>query len=61
MAKMRNLHCYERAAMWLWSEEYAKGHVSAIEFYRQLSETRKGIARRMADEIRAAKAPRGGA
>ena len=39
---MRELHCEEVVAMWLWGAEYAASGLSAIDWYESLSEGRRG-------------------
>lgn len=55
----RELRSEEVVAMWLWGAEYAKGELSAIDFYRRLSESRKEMVDHFLAEIRKAEARRG--
>lgn len=48
---MRELTQQERAAMWLYADEYAQSTYSAIEFYEQLHPSAKETVDRMISEI----------
>ena len=48
---MRDTTAKERAAMWLYSSEYANQTKSAIEFYRGLTDSRKALVDEMISDI----------
>lgn len=39
--RFRDPNRRELVAMWIWSTEYAKGGLGAVEFYERLNEARK--------------------
>lgn len=49
-----NPHAPARAAMWLWSAEYARSGLGSMRFWDRLDEHRKGLARQAAREIKSA-------
>lgn len=51
MGKLRELTQQERAAMWLYHEEYARLGIGAIEFYRRLGAGRRRTVDDMIKEI----------
>lgn len=42
---------YERAAMWLYHEDYAASHLGAVEFWNALSKSRRNNVIEMVDDI----------
>lgn len=52
---MRKLTREERAAMWLYHDEYAAQGLGAIEFYKRLGDSEKRCVRDMIKEILEAK------
>jgi len=48
---MAELTKQETAAMWLWGEEYAKGGLSAKEFYARLPHERRQLIDAMLRQI----------
>lgn len=48
---MRDLTQCEVAAMWLYGAEYAKSGLSAMDWWKQLSNSRREVVRRMVAEI----------
>ncbi len=55
--QQRNLNPHKpaRAAMWLWSEKYAKQGGGSMDFWDSLSEVEKDMCRRMVSDIEAAR------
>ncbi len=51
---LRELNKYERAAMWLYGQDYADSRLSAIDFWAKLSRSRQNNVIEMVDEILAA-------
>ena len=52
---MRDLTKVERAARWFFCEDYARGGLSAVEFWKQLPEHDKNNIRQMVKDIEACK------
>lgn len=52
---MRSLTKEEVAAMWLYADEYGKSTLSAIDFWKQLDESRKRTVRAFLKELKRAK------
>jgi hypothetical protein len=48
---MRGLTKVEVAAMWRYSDEYARSGLGAIEFWKRLPNHKKSLAREMINEI----------
>ena len=53
-ADFRDLTQHEIAAQWMYGSEYAKGGLSAIEFWSRLDARRRDLMREMVQEINAA-------
>ena len=47
----RLLTKYEVAAMWFYHDEYADSKLSAVDFYKQLSDSQKRLMKDMVGEI----------
>lgn len=45
---------YERAAMWLYGEDYAASSLGVVQFWAQLSNSRKNTVIEMVNDILAA-------
>ena len=51
MSDPKSLSKYERAAMWLYGEDYAASGLSAVDFWRRLPKSRQNNVIEMVDEI----------
>lgn len=52
--EIRDLTPNEVAAMWLWSSEYAKQGKGAIEFFKNLGESKQKICINMVEQMKEA-------
>ena len=55
----RPLTSAEVAAMWLYGAEYAKSGLSAIDYYKQLSNSRRAVVADFVEQMRDAFAREG--